>query len=108
MSNENHAIAPLPVVVFADFVCPYSYIALDQMDAERVEVVRRHVVQADAAIALASLRCADHVDQDAARPSRHRTHGAERHRADAGLGMKPLEQAFPHLSDPRMLLMRLA
>ena len=23
---------PLPVVVFADFICPYSYIALDQMD----------------------------------------------------------------------------
>jgi predicted DsbA family dithiol-disulfide isomerase len=32
MSNEDHAIAPLPVVVFADFICPYSYIALDQMD----------------------------------------------------------------------------
>ncbi|HEX4211593.1 MAG TPA: DsbA family protein [Candidatus Binataceae bacterium] len=26
------ATAPLPVVVFADFICPYSYIALDQMD----------------------------------------------------------------------------
>jgi predicted DsbA family dithiol-disulfide isomerase len=32
MSNGNYAINPLPVVVFADFVCPYSYIALDQMD----------------------------------------------------------------------------
>ncbi|HUN59505.1 MAG TPA: DsbA family protein [Candidatus Binataceae bacterium] len=31
MPNEN-ATAPLPVVVFADFICPYSYIALDQMD----------------------------------------------------------------------------
>jgi predicted DsbA family dithiol-disulfide isomerase len=31
MPNEN-AAAPLPVVVFADFICPYSYIALDQMD----------------------------------------------------------------------------
>ncbi|HTT76635.1 MAG TPA: DsbA family protein [Candidatus Binataceae bacterium] len=31
MLNEN-ATAPLPVVVFADFICPYSYIALDQMD----------------------------------------------------------------------------
>jgi predicted DsbA family dithiol-disulfide isomerase len=32
MTSENYAIAPLPVVVFADFICPYSYIALDQMD----------------------------------------------------------------------------
>jgi predicted DsbA family dithiol-disulfide isomerase len=32
MSNQNNALTPLPVVVFADFVCPYSYIALDQMD----------------------------------------------------------------------------
>jgi predicted DsbA family dithiol-disulfide isomerase len=32
MPNENYAITPLPVVVFADFICPYSYIALDQMD----------------------------------------------------------------------------
>jgi predicted DsbA family dithiol-disulfide isomerase len=32
MPNENYAVTPLPVVVFADFVCPYSYIALDQMD----------------------------------------------------------------------------
>jgi predicted DsbA family dithiol-disulfide isomerase len=32
MSNENHSLTPLPVVVFADFICPYSYIALDQMD----------------------------------------------------------------------------
>jgi len=32
MSNTNYAPTPLPVVVFADFVCPYSYIALDQMD----------------------------------------------------------------------------
>lgn len=31
MPNEN-AAAPLPVVVFADFICPYSYIALHQMD----------------------------------------------------------------------------
>jgi predicted DsbA family dithiol-disulfide isomerase len=33
MSNGNYALKPLPVVVFADFICPYSYIALDQMDA---------------------------------------------------------------------------
>jgi predicted DsbA family dithiol-disulfide isomerase len=32
MPNGNDAIMPLPVVVFADFICPYSYIALDQMD----------------------------------------------------------------------------
>ncbi len=32
MPNENYAITPLPVVVFADLICPYSYIALDQMD----------------------------------------------------------------------------
>ena len=32
MSNQNNGLTPLPVVVFADFVCPYSYIALDQMD----------------------------------------------------------------------------
>jgi predicted DsbA family dithiol-disulfide isomerase len=32
MSNGNYTTTPLPVVVFADFVCPYSYIALDQMD----------------------------------------------------------------------------
>ena len=32
MSDGNYAMTPLPVVVFADFVCPYSYIALDQMD----------------------------------------------------------------------------
>jgi predicted DsbA family dithiol-disulfide isomerase len=31
MSNGNYAMTPLPVVVFADFICPYSYIALDQM-----------------------------------------------------------------------------
>jgi predicted DsbA family dithiol-disulfide isomerase len=28
----DNTATPLPVVVFADFVCPYSYIALDQMD----------------------------------------------------------------------------
>ncbi len=32
MPNGNYAMTPLPVVVFADFICPYSYIALDQMD----------------------------------------------------------------------------
>jgi predicted DsbA family dithiol-disulfide isomerase len=32
MTNGNRNILPLPVVVFADFVCPYSYIALDQME----------------------------------------------------------------------------
>jgi predicted DsbA family dithiol-disulfide isomerase len=32
MTNGNYAVTPLPVVVFADFVCPYSYIALNQMD----------------------------------------------------------------------------
>jgi predicted DsbA family dithiol-disulfide isomerase len=32
MLEENCASTPLPVVVFADFICPYSYIALDQMD----------------------------------------------------------------------------
>jgi predicted DsbA family dithiol-disulfide isomerase len=32
MPNGNNAVTPLPVVVFADFICPYSYIALDQMD----------------------------------------------------------------------------
>jgi predicted DsbA family dithiol-disulfide isomerase len=32
MSNGNQAVARMPVVVFADFICPYSYIALDQMD----------------------------------------------------------------------------
>jgi predicted DsbA family dithiol-disulfide isomerase len=32
MSNASYAMTPLPVVVFADFICPYSYIALDQMD----------------------------------------------------------------------------
>jgi predicted DsbA family dithiol-disulfide isomerase len=32
MPNQNDTLTPLPVVVFADFVCPYSYIALDQMD----------------------------------------------------------------------------
>ncbi|MBV8359729.1 MAG: DsbA family protein [Deltaproteobacteria bacterium] len=32
MSNGNDALTPLSVVVFADFICPYSYIALDQMD----------------------------------------------------------------------------
>jgi predicted DsbA family dithiol-disulfide isomerase len=32
MSNQNNVLTPLPVVVFADFICPYSYIALDQMD----------------------------------------------------------------------------
>jgi predicted DsbA family dithiol-disulfide isomerase len=32
MSNGNYAMTPLPVVVFADFICPYSYIALDQMN----------------------------------------------------------------------------
>jgi len=32
MSNGNYTMTPLPVVVFADFICPYSYIALDQMD----------------------------------------------------------------------------
>ncbi len=33
MSDPNDGVNPLPVVVFADFICPYSYIALDQMDA---------------------------------------------------------------------------
>jgi predicted DsbA family dithiol-disulfide isomerase len=28
----DYTLAPLPVVVFADFICPYSFIALDQMD----------------------------------------------------------------------------
>jgi predicted DsbA family dithiol-disulfide isomerase len=28
----DYTVTPLPVVVFADFICPYSYIALDQMD----------------------------------------------------------------------------
>jgi predicted DsbA family dithiol-disulfide isomerase len=28
----DNTVTPLPVVVFADFICPYSYIALDQMD----------------------------------------------------------------------------
>jgi predicted DsbA family dithiol-disulfide isomerase len=32
MPSENHAMTPLPVVVFADFICPYSFIALNQMD----------------------------------------------------------------------------
>lgn len=32
MPNGNYAITPLPVVVFADFICPYSCIALDEMD----------------------------------------------------------------------------
>lgn len=32
MSNENYTARPLPVVVFADFICPYSYIALDQVN----------------------------------------------------------------------------
>jgi predicted DsbA family dithiol-disulfide isomerase len=32
MSNGNYAMTPLPVVAFADFICPYSYIALDQMN----------------------------------------------------------------------------
>jgi predicted DsbA family dithiol-disulfide isomerase len=32
MTNENQAVMPLPVVAFADFICPYSYIALDQME----------------------------------------------------------------------------
>lgn len=28
----EHTATPLPVVVFADFICPYSFIALDQRD----------------------------------------------------------------------------
>jgi predicted DsbA family dithiol-disulfide isomerase len=28
----DHTATPLPVIVFADFICPYSYIALDQME----------------------------------------------------------------------------
>jgi predicted DsbA family dithiol-disulfide isomerase len=32
MPDDNNPIQSLPVVVFADFACPYSYIALDQMD----------------------------------------------------------------------------
>lgn len=28
----DYTVTPLPVVVFADFICPYSYIALDQME----------------------------------------------------------------------------
>jgi predicted DsbA family dithiol-disulfide isomerase len=28
----EHTATPLPVVVFADFICPYSYIAIDQMN----------------------------------------------------------------------------
>jgi predicted DsbA family dithiol-disulfide isomerase len=32
MPNVDHNVSPLTVVVFADFICPYSYIALDQMD----------------------------------------------------------------------------
>jgi predicted DsbA family dithiol-disulfide isomerase len=28
----DYAATPLQVVIFADFICPYSYIALDQMD----------------------------------------------------------------------------
>ncbi len=28
----DYTATPLPVVVFADFICPYSYIALDQME----------------------------------------------------------------------------
>ena len=41
MSEENYASSPLPVVVFADFICPYSYIALDQMD----DLVREYNVE---------------------------------------------------------------
>jgi predicted DsbA family dithiol-disulfide isomerase len=37
----NHALTPLPVVIFADFICPYSYIAVDQMD----ELVREYNVE---------------------------------------------------------------
>jgi predicted DsbA family dithiol-disulfide isomerase len=32
MSEGSYVMTPLSVVVFADFICPYSYIALDQMD----------------------------------------------------------------------------
>jgi predicted DsbA family dithiol-disulfide isomerase len=28
----DYTLAPMPVVVFADFICPYSFIALDQMN----------------------------------------------------------------------------
>ncbi len=28
----DYTVTPLPVIVFADFICPYSYIALDQME----------------------------------------------------------------------------
>ena len=32
MTEQPHAEQPLRVVVFADFVCPYSYLAVDQID----------------------------------------------------------------------------
>jgi predicted DsbA family dithiol-disulfide isomerase len=41
MPEENYAEKPLPVVVFADFICPYSYIALDQMD----DLVREYNIE---------------------------------------------------------------
>ena len=41
MVDRNYETTPLPVVVFADFICPYSYIALDQMD----ELVRDYNIQ---------------------------------------------------------------
>ena len=41
MSNGNYATTPLPVVVFADFICPYSYIALDQVD----ELIRDYNIE---------------------------------------------------------------
>ena len=31
-AGENSASSPVRVVVFADFVCPYSFLAVDQMD----------------------------------------------------------------------------
>jgi predicted DsbA family dithiol-disulfide isomerase len=60
MSNANNAATPLPVVVFADFVCPYSYIALDQMDDLRrdynVELLwRPHWLHPEVPVAGASL-----------------------------------------------------
>jgi predicted DsbA family dithiol-disulfide isomerase len=32
MTDSAQQAAPLRVVVFADFVCPYSYLAVDQID----------------------------------------------------------------------------
>jgi predicted DsbA family dithiol-disulfide isomerase len=41
MLHRNYATTPLPVVVFADFICPYSYIALDQVD----ELIRDYNIE---------------------------------------------------------------